>query len=291
MSLISRWKGLNRTARTAIMLATLIVVLELLFNIIEVTIGWFMLWTNESRPKVGRLWVEEERDQTGRQQASTHIDSVRLQPAYERYIHSLDDLAAYVAFKSGFALSREDFLALYRSLPGEDAGRLVEPELLGRLAEADAWGSVKLDKNEDKLQLLFLDFYGQPLHSAQIVLLSAAELMQESHLADNPLYAGRTIPAPLFVTALESLPVNLRLQVVNDPQKWQEWRQRLIAAAVATRIAHGSVTVALEIVQDGSVTVQEIQASELAVEYLINAINALSPETHYSCPGKEEDHE
>jgi len=51
------------------------------------------------------------------------------------------------------------------------------------------------------------------------------------------------------------------------------------------------VTVALEIVQDGSVTVQEIQASELAVEYLINAINALSPETHYSCPGKEEDHE
>ena len=90
---------------------------------------------------------------------------------------------------------------------------------------------------------------------------------------------------------MESLPVNLRLQVVNDPQKWQEWRQRLIAAAVATRIAHGSVTVALEIVQDGSVTVQEIQASELAVEYLINAINALSPETHYSCPGKEEDHE
>ncbi|HNY92828.1 MAG TPA: hypothetical protein PKM23_14995 [bacterium] len=291
MSLISRWKGLNHAARIVTGLAALVILLEFLFDIVEITIGHIMLWTNDKRPKIGRLWIEEERDQTGRQQASTHIDSVRLQPAYERYIHSLDDLAAYVAFKSGFDLSREEFLALYRSLPGQDAGRLVEPEILSGLAEAGSWASVKLERREDKLQLNFFDPYGQPLHTTQIVMLSAAELMQDSRLEDNPVYAGRTIPAPLFVTALESLPQNLRLQVINDPQKWQEWRQRLIAAAVAPRIVHGSVTIALEIVQAGGVSVQEMEASELAVEYLINALNELSPDTHYSSPNKEDEHE
>lgn len=148
-----------------------------------------------------------------------------------------------------------------------------------------------MEKNEDQLQLLFIDPYGQPLYTSQIVLLSAAELMQDSHLEDNPLYAGRTLPAPLFITALESLPQNLRLQVINDPQKWQEWRQRLIAAAIAPQTLHGSVTIALEFVQAGGVTVQELEASELAVEYLVNAINELSPDTRFRSPAKEDDHE
>jgi hypothetical protein len=291
MSIKSLWQSLTLSTRIILGLICLLLVFELFFDIFEIAIGQVMLWTNDRRPKIGRLWTEEARDLDGQQQASSRIDSLRLQPAYERYIHSFDDLVAYVAFKSGFMLSRDEFLSLYRLLPGEDAGRLMDPMALGKLANSPDWSSVKMAQNGDKLQLLFLDPFGQPLLDSGVLLLSEAELMQASHLHENPLYTERTIPAPLFVSALESLPPNLRLQVINDPLKWNEWRQKLISAAIAPTVQHGSVKVALEVTEEGKATVHEIEASLLAAEYLIRAINQLNPDNLYEMPVAEENDE
>ncbi len=291
MPIKSRWNSLSRTIRILLGLLLLILLLELFFDLFERMIGTVMLWTNDKRPKVGRLWTEEERDLNGQRQASTRIDSLRTRPAWERYIHSFDDLVAYVTFKTGYQLSRDEFLALYRQLPGEDAGRLVDPALLHELADAPDWNSVRMTRLEDRLQLLFIDAYGQPLRDAQALLLSKEELMQGSRLNANPLYAGRILPGPLFSEALESLPVNLRLQVINDPQKWNEWRQRLICAAIAPVIRHGVVQVGFELSDGGSARIEEMEASELAAGYLVQSINALDPDARYALPGKEESHE
>ncbi|HPR87244.1 MAG TPA: hypothetical protein PL181_04410 [bacterium] len=291
MSIKSRWNAASRLSRILLGVLLLLALLEIFFDLFEILIGQAMLWTNDKRPKVGRLWTEEERDRTGQQQASTRIDSLRLRPTYERYIHSFDDLVAYVTFKSGLQLTRDEFLALYRQLPGEDAGRLMEPSHLRELADSADWNSIRITRMEDRLQLLFVDSFGQPLRDAQALILTREELLGGSQLNANPLYAGRILPGPLFAEALESLPAHLQLQVINDPQKWSEWRQRLTCAAIAPVIRHNTIMVALELTEAGSTTLQEMEASELAVGYLIKAINDLNPDSRYVQPEKEENHE
>ena len=291
MSLKSRWKTLSTATQITLGVLSALAILEIFFNIIEVTIGQIMLWTNDKRPKIGRLWTEEERDRTGQQQASTRIDSLRMRPVYERYIHSFDDLVAYVAFKTGFSLSRDEFLSLYRALPGEDAARLIDPLILQEFGQSNDWSSVKMTNQQDTLLILLLDPYGQPLFNTQVRLISEEEMMQESHLDENPNYANRTLPAPLFISAFETLPQNLRLQVINSPLKWQDWRQKLISAAIAPTVSHGSVLVALEITEAGSVVVHEMQASELAVGYLVKAINQINPDQRYEVPSREQTHD
>ncbi|HQI49978.1 MAG TPA: hypothetical protein PLN61_15095, partial [bacterium] len=194
-------------------------------------------------------------------------------------------------FKTGYQLTRDEFLALYRQLPAEDAGRLVDPVLLRDLAGSADWNSVRMTRLDDRLQLLFIDPYGQPLRDAQALLLSKEELMQGSRLNTNPLYTGRLLPGSLFTEALETMPTNLRLQVINDPQKWNDWRQRLICAAVSPAVRHGAVLIGLELTEGGRAVVEEAEASELAASYLVQAINTLNPDVHYAMPEKEESHE
>ncbi|HQI50200.1 MAG TPA: hypothetical protein PLN61_16235, partial [bacterium] len=73
-----RWNSLSRTTRSLLGLLVLVILLEFCFDLFEKIIGQVMLWTNDKRPKVGRLWTEEERDLNGQRQASTRIDSLRI---------------------------------------------------------------------------------------------------------------------------------------------------------------------------------------------------------------------
>lgn len=291
MPLAVHWSQIKTGHKITLGVLALLVLLEGRFDIAEITLGQFMLWTNSKRPQVGRLWIEEKRDLDGQSRATTLIDSLRQQPLHERYIRSLDDLAAYLAYKSELQLSSREFLELYRAMPAVDAGRIMDPVLLRELADAGTWNSVKFTDGHEKIWLLFLDAYGQPLYDTGVLLGSPAALAEESHLADHPEYQRRLIAADRFRAAYTSLPQHLQMQIINDPRKWQEYDTRLIAAAISPWIRSGSVTVALEIAQAGAAAITELQASELATAYLIAALNQADPDLHYELPRKEREHE
>jgi len=50
-----RWNSLSRTTRSLLGLLVLVILLEFCFDLFEKIIGQVMLWTNDKRPKVGRL--------------------------------------------------------------------------------------------------------------------------------------------------------------------------------------------------------------------------------------------
>ncbi len=266
--------------------------LEGVFDILEITIGQFMLWTNDKRPKVGRLWTEEERDQEGQRQATTRIDSLRQQPIHLRYIHSLDDLIAFLAYKSNLSMSKYDFLSIYRNFPAEEAAQLVDPYILKDLSENSAWYSVRLTQAEHKLVLLFMDPFGQPLLDRYVYLDPHSRHLLPPRLQENPLFAGRIVDRETFLAAYEKLPVRLQLQIINNPQKWEEWEPKLLQAGISSNVTEGSVIVALEVVSPDSTEVYSLQASELAVGYLITGINEVAPQSYgLSMPVKEVAHD
>ncbi len=292
MPLVTRVLEYFKKHKVILIPVLLFVLLEALFDIIEVTIGQLMLWSNERRPKVGRLWTEEERDQQGQRQALSRIDSLRQTPEHLRYIHTLDDLVAFLAYKSNLWISRNDFLAIYRNLPAEEAARLIDPFILKDLADNSAWYSVRLNQAEQKLILLFSDPFGQPLLDQHVYLDPNSRKLLPPRLQADPDFQGRIVDREVFIRAFENLPIRLQLQIVNDPHKWAAWEPRLLQVGISPVVKDGAVLMTFEVAASDSTQLVALQASEMAAAYLVTAINATAPQTYgLSLPAREVSHE
>lgn len=275
-----------------ILILVAVVVLELAFDIFEILTGELMLLTNEHRPKVGRLWKEEEKDRAGQTQVTTIVDSLSQIPAIYRQIRNLDELRSYLAFKSTLLLSRDDFDKLYQSFPPEESSRLLDRAMLFDLAENSAWQSVRLSLADDKISLLFIDSYGQPLLDAHTFVGDLANIDGQGQLQNDEEFSGRIVPARLFLAAYNGLDRTIQLQIINDPQLIPLWGDRLLQVGIAQVVKDGVVAVAIEIISGSHTEINRLQARELAIGYLIQAINDLSPTgTLLSLPQQEDAHE
>ncbi|MBN2355342.1 hypothetical protein JXO59_04475 [candidate division KSB1 bacterium] len=289
MRLLNRLKKITLRSKILIGLLIVLLLLEFLFDVFEIAIGMIMLQTNEYRPKVGRLWKEEEKDEAGQSKVITLLDSLSQIPTVHRKIKSLDDLRDYLAYKSHLLMPREEFITLYQAFPTDEAVRLLDSSLLYDLTQRSRWQTIRLSLSDDKISMLFLDSYGQPILDALAYVGDITHVDGRSHLQDDPAFRGRTIPGDLFIMAYQNLDRNMRLQIINDPRLYDIWQERVIQVGVARVVQNGSVTLAFEVMNGAGSSITRLQGSELAVSYLIEAVNQIAPaEQKISEPIKED---
>ncbi len=269
-------KHFFRRYRYVLMIAVLLVIGEIYFSIAEILVGRIMLWTNPLRPKVGRLWQEEAKDEAGKTQVTNLVDSLSRTPFRSGPIRTLDDLMAYVAFKSRVVLAPRDFVTVYSALPDSQSRALIDPMLLTELQRNDSWQNVSLTGDQGTLTCIFMDGYGQPLlvtHAGGQPLPAAADTLFASQLEQDENFRSRLVPPLLFVAAYERLPRRWQLQIFNDPVKYAGLKDSLLAVAIAPVVQNGAVYILCEVRQGSASHVITSQASEMAVQYLISAIN------------------
>ncbi len=269
-------KHFFRRYRYLLTIAVLLVIGEIYFSIAEILVGRIMLWTNPLRPKVGRLWQEEAKDEAGKTQVTNLVDSLSRTPFRSGPIRTLDDLRAYVTFKSRVVLAPRDFVTVYSALPDSQSRNLIDPMLLTDLQRNDSWQKVSLTGDEGTLTCIFMDGYGQPLlvtHAGGQPLPAASDTLISSQLEQDENFRFRLVPPPLFIAAYERLPRRWQLQIFNDPEKYAGLKDSLLAVAIAPVVQNGAVYILCEIRQGSGSYVITSQASEMAVQYLITAIH------------------
>lgn len=268
-----------------------LVAAEALFDVAEILVGQVMKGANSLRPKTGRLWVEEEKDLAGQQQVISIVDSLSNHPFRSDPPNSLEELAAYLNYKNRVLLPREDFLTLYQALPDSEARRLVDAETLAELMRSFAWQSTSLISSDGRMTLIFNDGNDQPLLVTQPIAPSpppAAEPVVAAQLQQDGRYSGRLVEPAHFLAAYQRLPRRLQLQVINDPAFMEKNFTEWVMVAIAPYLRNGSVALACEVREEQSSVVHTFQASELAIGYLIQAINGLRRDVEpLSLPRKE----
>jgi hypothetical protein len=265
--------------RYVLAIAGLLVIGEIYFSIAEVILGRIMLWTNPLRPKVGRLWQEEAKDEAGKNQVTNLVDSLSRTPFRSSPIRTMEDLLAYVKFKSRVVLSPRDFVTLYSSLPDSQTRALIDPMLLTDLQRNDTWQNVSLTSDQGGLTCIFMDGYGQPLlatHAGGERLPATADSVAVSLLEQDSNFRSRLVPPELFLSAYERLPRRWQLQIFNDPQRFFDVKDSLMAVAIAPIVQNGAVAIVCEVRRGIGSQIITTQASEMAVQYLIAALEEMS---------------
>jgi hypothetical protein len=278
--------------RYVLTIAVLFVIGEIYFSIAEIGVGRIMLWTNPLRPKVGRLWQEEAKDEAGKNQVTNLVDSLSHTPFRSGPIRTMDDLQALVKFKSRVVLTPRDFVTLYSALPDSQTRALIDPMLLTDLRRNDSWQSVSLTSDQGTLTCIFMDGYGQPLlvtHAGGQPEETATDSLHVSQLELDENFRSRLVPPELFVAAYERLPARWQLQIFNDPDKFTNIKDSLIAVAIAPIVENGAVCIACEVRRGISNQIITLQASEMAVQYLITAIQEMGQhEIELTMPRQQE---
>ncbi len=270
------------------------IVAEVRFDVVEIIIGRYMLLTNPLRPRVGRLWSEEKKDLSGLQQVSTLASEMKPDTSFVNHITHFQQLQDVLSNQNVVVLSRDDFLAMYRSLSSTQAKKLINPLTLYDLSRNKNWVTVKFVLNNRQLAIYFLDGFEQPLFENYIDLQqfqSSATDQAASMLDEDARYAGRIVTAETFFNAFDRLPNVYRLQIINDPKKLIDWQAGLRRVGISAFAENGTVTLAFEVIQGNRIQIFEMQASEIAAGYLIQAINSLGVGAPLALPqskGEEE---
>jgi hypothetical protein len=266
--------------------------LEMTCDVFEIGIGQALLLTNAIRPKSGRLWRHNEREVDGAEGIS-QLDSARApEPgSFAPVVRGIEDLRSVLSLRQSLLMSRSEFLAFYRALPPSTYKSLMDPLALYNLTRDDRWTGVLFSRVRDQIGIVFQDGYGRSLQETFIEFsprATGSPASGKSVLERDARFRGRVVPADRFLRAFDRLQPALQLQVVTDPSRLIIWGEDLVWIGIAAIVSDQSVAIAFEVRNESGSTVYEMSASEIAIEYLIAALNQIGGKPPLSSPEKEE---
>ena len=268
-----------------VLVLAILFAVEMAFDVFEVAVGYTMFLTNNLRPRVGRLWVAEQNDLEGSQSIHRIVsDSTNIgQPIIEDYPQLLYTLSALRAI----TLEPSEFVRIYRTMPHGEAAKLINPLVLYDLLRSNNWKSTKIVQGNEQLSIYFVDGFDQILRDEYVDLKSSPGQAVEasSSLENDERFKDRLIKADLFWRAFDELSMMYRLQIINDPNKVIDWFSRVSWVGIAQHSEDGVVTLAFELTFGSAAQVMYVQASEIAVGYLIEKINRLDDSLKLTLPG------
>ena len=141
------------------------------------------------------------------------------------------------------------------------------------LSKNESWKSVRLSLDDDQISLLFMDPYGQPILDTHTFVGDFSNAGGDGQLQKDEEFAGRVVPAKLFLTAFNGLNRAIQRQIINDPRLVSLWGDRLLQVGIGPLVRNGTVAIGIEIFSGSRTEISRLQASELAAGYLIQAIN------------------
>ncbi len=264
-----------------------LLVFEIWFDIFEVITGKMILLTNSTRPQTGRLWEEENKELNGDAVIDSLAQNIVADTLTLVHFTNVYDLHSELLLRKKVVMSHKDFIDFYRIIPVQSAKQLQDPMKFLELYHNPQWESVKIILNDQQLSIYFLDGFGQPLNERYVDLESLLKNGQSNYntrLADKKEFQNRIISAEEFYKAFLSLPLSYRLQIMNDPYRLVSWGDNLVYVGISSTVNMGAVDLAFEIISESQSRIYTSSASEIAVEYLINAINNQAQGTMISKP-------
>jgi len=277
------------------LLILIFVIIELLFDVIEIALGEIIDWTNPLRPTTGAVWTLEYKDENASRQLQTIIEEMPEKKPELMDIDSFDELNQILDEQEEVIIGKDNFLDIYTQLPREFAQEIMSPFDMIPLARGDTWVKTKIVKGENELRIYLMDAADQLIRDCYPSLSKYHKtmLIKGSHgltLEQLDEFDGRVVSGDEFYQAFNSLPLSRKVYIMNDPFQLLKWGDSLKNVAISRYVVDGGVKIGFEVsISNGTLPeVHQYYASEIAVTYLINRINRLFPGKNLQMPERKE---
>jgi hypothetical protein len=278
----------NRKVFWVVVIAVVITV-EMVFDIFEIVMGKYLLVINPMRPQIGRLWEEEQKDILAEEETLL-VEVLDADSLYQNLIPNFNELLKLLDMQNVIVLDKSNFLDFYKRIDEGLAQTIVDPLTVYDLDRQNNWRSVKINKSGNLLNFYFLDGFNQPLNESFLNLKNIQSFNGDNKSALNkePMFVGRIISANDFFLAFDQLSRSYRLQIFNNPYRLIQIKDDLARVGISRYSENGSVEMAFEVNAGNSQSVFRMNAAEIAVGYLLSALNETG-DFDITLPAKKEE--
>ncbi len=230
----------------------LVVLGEMAFDIVERTVGRYLVWQNAGREKTGLSW--EQAQQRGA--ASVQLENVtrerRQQALALESISNLEELAQYVETNQQTVLPPAQFLQIYHQLPYFLQPLLFNPDSLVTDARTLRTANVAVSGNRSQLNVVMLDAGSQTvrraaLNAEQMSLLMNYGKERNVNLRSESRFADYLFTANEFWNLFESLHPLRRRQFIQEVPLLTQTAGQITLVGISNQNANEFVEVALAV--------------------------------------------
>jgi hypothetical protein len=177
-------------------------------------------------------------------------------------------------------------------LPYNTAQQIISPYELLKLIPEPTWTHCSLSRDADELRIYFLDSENQLIRDNYFSLSNYTQTSPPDEasgaiLEEQEEFQGRVVSREDFLAAYNTLPLNTKIFVMNDPMQLIRWGEALMHAAVARYIVDGAVTIGFQVKTGISNTIVRYQASEIGAARLVESLNQVISDKYLALPEKK----
>ena len=235
-----------------ILLILLIFVSELRFDWIERVLGAYLVTTNSYRPESGAIWEISHKMQAAQQMLEQIVTDRQSIQREARGSESFSQIAVNILPGQGVMLSADHFRQLYLKLPPTIGREITSPFDLLKIYSSGKWVRTYFKKSSDGLEIYLLDNENRVLQNLKLTLdlldlIETDSLEVEGPLETLPNFKDRIYPADRFFAALESLPPEIRRNIVSHPEKLLGMPGGILRVGISDEAVAGFIELGFEV--------------------------------------------
>ena len=197
-------------------------VAEFQWNVVENWVGTYLDWHNELRPRIGTAW--ESFDQTSQAvgKVDTLVSQLRIRESEVESLQNLAEVPNMLSPRGGIAVSKEDFLRLFRGLSPYLWQEWIPAKDLMKLTQEQQWARGYLWWDGSELSIYLVDqnngvLYRRTIPGDWLEIAALNGQKQSAILEETGEFQRRIYPADRLWQVLDSLDDRIVRQLLSSP--------------------------------------------------------------------------
>ncbi|MEE4311434.1 MAG: hypothetical protein V2J62_06145 [candidate division KSB1 bacterium] len=281
-------KIINKRFIGLVLVLLLFLLAELIFDVVEIGVGFVLETTNAFRPKTGTVWELNQSDRTAREQIS-HISGEGSERDNQLNIAGISDLKKILEEKNTVFITRDQLLSIYNDVPPRLARAIVPPLDLLKVIQSQQWVRTKIVKTDKTLNFYLMDGKNQLIYDSypdrSLFYGVHLELNTNSHgLESMDEFSSRIFTSGQFFSTFCDLPNSIKLQLINDPYFLIRYHKRIVSVAISRYSHDGIVNLGFDVRDGSNGNIKIFQSSLISANYLISGLNEKYSDLEFSFP-------
>jgi hypothetical protein len=249
-----QWRRRQISVRALVVGLLLIglVVTELRLHWVELTMGRYLVSTNNARPESGAIWDQGRQTQLARQALETYVNERQNSQRDALQAASLGQVIEGLSSESGAMLSAGHFVELYLKLPPVLSNEMISVYTLLTYLSSGQWQRTFFEYQSQQLQIYLLDGNNQVLHRlavgpALLAHLKRGEVAIDGNLEQLADMNAGIYPAQAFFKTLNTFPNTVRKGIIAHPEELLRVSGQIIRVGISQKPVAGFVDLGFEV--------------------------------------------
>jgi len=234
---------------------------EFQWNVVEKWIGSYLDWHNDRRPKIGTAWESFDQTVHAVGKVDTLVGELRDRESEVESINSIAEVPNMLAPRGGIAVSKADFLRLFRGLSSYLWEEWIPAKDLMRMTQREDWARCYMWWDGGKLDMYMVDQSNEVLFRRTIPgdwleIVGMNGKQQSGVLEETGEFSRRVYPADRLWQILDTLDDDVVKQLLSTPGLKQA--ESLHRIGISNVVVAGLGVVGLEFTTPSGFSVERV---------------------------------